>query len=78
MYFGIFCDLSILVFSAQEEMTKAISQKPRMKDTGLRKAQQVHRENVHSLLMIVKSTRVWLYLTAIASLHGLDKTGQRN
>ena len=47
MYFGIFfCDLSILVFSAQEEMTKAISQKPRMKDSGLRKAQQVQRENV--------------------------------
>lgn len=41
-----FCDLSILVFSAQEEMTKAISQKPRMKDSGLRKAQQVQRENV--------------------------------
>jgi len=68
MYFGIFCDLSILVFSAQEEMTKAISQKPRMKHTGLRKAQQVHRENVQSLL----------YLTAIASVHGLDKTEQRN
>ena len=43
---GFFCDLSILVFSAQEEITQAISQKPRMKDTGLRKAQQVHRENV--------------------------------
>ena len=73
-----FFDLSILVFSAQEEMTKAISQKPRMKDSGLRKAQQVHRENVIHLLIMIKSSRVCLYLTAIASLHGLDKTEQRN